>query len=241
MKPQIHYVRDTPVQVFDLREEKPRLPPLQWSKHTPRTPADAKGLCLHQAGVKPRVDHTERSRKGDAASTALTALAFPYHVAVGVTASKAPIVVLAHPLVRYLFGGDASNGSYLQFAVLGKFPLSEPKNQHKSKISLELKAAMLVGLQESVRLLGEWSGSAGPWEMLAHRQACTSTAHQGCPGEVIMGLAVGCLEEHPLADLLFPSPETALSSPHSLPWPDEWMQYLPSEKTPVDAPRPDET
>lgn len=237
MMPQIHYVGDIPVQLFDLRGEKPILPARAWSPFTPRIPKDSKGVCLHQMGSNPKTDPVARSRMGDTASTAQAALAYPYHVAVGLTASKTPIVVLAHPPERYLFGGDSSNGSHLQCCVLGKYPFAEPKNQHRSKVSLELRAAMVVGLQECVRLLEEWTLGSGPWELLAHRQACNSEAHPDCPGEGIMGLALTVLEVHPLADLLFPAPDEVLTPPHSKPWPDSWRSHLPSERPPPDVPQ----
>lgn len=212
------------VQVFDLREEPIVLPPRKWNQHIKRDPKDAKGVCLHQWDTKVGTEPRNRQRFGEPLALAKRALKIPAHISLGATEiSKTPIVSIAHPLERYCYHGDAANGSYLGIEVMGSFPFTEDRRSvHHTPLSPELQAAIAVGLQVASRLLIDWTSQSGPWELIAHRQACNSVGdHTECCGEGILSLACKVPSD------FIPDPNKVLDEEWSLPWPQAWSRHIP--------------
>lgn len=225
-----------PVQIIDLRSEAIVLDRRAWNASTRRDPKTQRGICLHQWGTKVGTTSSNRIKYGEPEALARRALKVPAHISVGVTErTNVPIVALAHPLDRYLYGSDAANAHFLTMEVMGLFPYEEStRSTHHSRMTPELQAAVSMGLKVALDMLDDWTGSQGPWELITHRQGCNSKGdHTSCCGEGPLSLALHALDEEGIAGRLVPDPDLTLNAKWSKPWPPSWRQHLappPKEK-----------
>jgi hypothetical protein len=229
VKPEVRILDGIQVQVFDLTHEPVQIADRQWSRHTPRSPQDQRGVCLHQWEAKVGTEARFRLQWGEPEALARRALKVPAHISVGVTErGNVPIVSIAHPLDRYVFHGDAANAHFLGFEVMGLFPfLEEQRTAKHTLVTPQLQAAVTVGLQVAAQLLEEWTKSQGPWELVTHRQGCNSKGdHLQCCGESVVQMAMRS------QDLYIPNPDEVLSKVVAEPWPPAWRAHLTTSQIP---------
>lgn len=225
-------VRVPAVEVFDLRGEPCELRPGRWTRHVQRSPADLRGVVLHQWGCEVGTSERNRRRHGEAKALAMRALAAPYTISAGVTSSGVPIVALAHPVERYTFASDAGNAQYLAVGVMGCFPFTEAERRPAQHTAMTgaLQAAIGVALRIAASLLGDGAEHAGPWSLITHRQCLNDvTDHAACPGEAVLAAA---LRSAAVAEgLLVPDAEIILpGATHGKPWPPAWREHLPAPR-----------
>lgn len=217
------------VQVFDLRDVPHQLARDEWTPHTTRQPEDMRGVVLHAWGVKGvGTMGSMRARYGEPLALARRGLAVPYTISCGVTANGGvPVVSIAHPVERYTFSSDAGNAGFVSVGVMGLFAFTreEHADVRHTTMTGALRSAVDVALQEAARMLGEFSGSTGPWALVTHRQCANGQRdHFACPGEALLGAA---LQAHAVGSgLLVPEPDLVLDSRYGKPWPPEWRRHL---------------
>lgn len=217
------------VQVFDLRGEPHQLARDEWTPHVVRQPEDMRGVALHAWGVR-KVDTmgSLRARYGEPLALARRGLTVPYTICCGVTAiGGQPVVSVVHPAERYTFASDAGNASFLSIGVAGLFAFTrEAHNDTRHTVMTSaLSEAVDVALQEAARMLGEFTGSTGPWALVTHRQCANGKKdHFACPGEALLGAA---LQSSAVGSgILVPEPDLVLDERYGKPWPPEWRRHL---------------
>lgn len=216
------------VLVFDLRNEPIALEAREWDRRKKRNPKAARGIALHQWGVKVGTTIGNRKRYGEEEALARRALGVPAHLSLGVTLqSQTPIVAICHPLDRHVYGSDDGNSSFVTVETMGSFPFEEKtRNRTHTEVTPQLAAAMSVGLQVTLDLLDEWSPRQGPWELVTHRQCCNSrNDHTACPGEAPVMMAMGAIIGG-LGPRLQPNPDLVLDPKWGKPWPESWRSHL---------------
>ncbi len=217
------------VQVFDLRAVPHQLARDEWTPHVERQPEDMRGVALHAWGArKVGTMGALRARYGEALAFARRGLAVPYTITAGVTAiGGQPVVSVVHPAERYTFSSDAGNAGFLSVGVAGLFAFTrEAHNDTRhTPMTSALAEAVDVALQEAARMLGEFTGSSGPWALVTHRQCANGPKdHFACPGEALLGAA---LESSAVgAGLIVPDPDLVLDPRHGKPWPQAWRRHL---------------
>lgn len=217
------------VQVFDLRDVPHQLARDEWTPHVKREPEDMRGVALHAWGArKVGTMGSLRARYGEALAFARRGLTVPYTITAGVTViGGQPVVSVVHPAERYTFASDVGNASFLSIGVAGLFAFTREAHNDTRHTSMTgaLLEAVDVALQEAARMLGEFSGSTGPWALVTHRQCANGQRdHFACPGEALLGAA---LQAHAVGSgLLVPEPDLVLDSRYGKPWPPEWRRHL---------------
>ena len=241
MTPEIRTVGDIRVQVFDLRSEPVVLDSRAWTPSVQRDPLRADGVCLHQWDAPVGTSLRNRRIFGEPEALARRGLRVPAHIHVGVTQiGKVPVVSLAHPLERYLYGSDAANATHVALEVMGVFPFTEDQRTvHHTRITPELQAAMAVGLELAAELLDAWApGRTEPWELITHRQTINGKGdHARCCGEAVVKMAL----EADLPLFFKPNPDRVFVPAWGRPWPASWRRHLresPQESPSARCPAP---